>query len=421
MNRVVFYSWQSDLPNPTNRGFIQAALEKAAQAIANDNSNDDAPIVDSDTRDVAGAPHIAETIFKKVAAADVFVADVSITQGKGEHRPTPNPNVLIELGYALSHLGDSRIVLLMNDAYGTPEDLPFDLSHHRVMRYNMPEGVTDRSTERLSLQKKLEGAIKAALASFSPQLPPIPSKARSYLAALYDNSSDLYVIDPTTSARSDHYYLFACAPHDDSLSRPLDRAVEVRFRDSVFQAFGNLEPGQQPIRKLRTTTFERTDDSFTGGRQRLSLTENGAFGFVSLACAHGSDGLLVFFPTEFLYDLACFLACTAVFYRMAGYRGGGVLMAELHVPRRATILANTTRGIQVPGTHLFDEPLHTIETNPAVSVSDDFNELTAPEIRRILPMIMHHVARSLGRVLSSTFEADVKPVVETVVKRVGLA
>jgi hypothetical protein len=132
----------------------------------------------------------------------------------------------------------------MNDAYGVPGDPPFDLKIYRVMTYNMPEGVTDRSTERLSLQKKLEGAIKAALASFSPQLPPIPSKARSYLAALYDNSSDLYVIDPTTSARSDHYYLFACAPHDDSLSRPLDRAVEVRFRDSVFQAFGNPEPGQ---------------------------------------------------------------------------------------------------------------------------------------------------------------------------------
>src|ERR1022692_614455 len=226
MNRVVFYSWQSDLPNPTNRGFIQAALEKAAQGIANDNSNDDVPVIDRDTKGVPGAPHIAKTILAKVAAADVFVADVSITQGRGEHRPTPNPNVLVELGYALSSLGDARILLLMNDAYGVPGDPPFDLKIYRVMTYNMPEGVTDRSTERLSLQKKLEGAIKAALASFSPQLPPIPSKARSYLAALYDNSSDLYVIDPTTSARSDHYYLFACAPHDDSLSRPLDRAVE---------------------------------------------------------------------------------------------------------------------------------------------------------------------------------------------------
>jgi hypothetical protein len=106
---------------------------------------------------------------------------------------------------------------------------------------------------------------------------------------------------------------------------------------------------------------------------------------------------------------------------MAGYRGGGALMAELHVPRRATILANTTRGIQVPGTRLFHEPLDTIETNPAVSIADDFNELTAAEIRRIVPAIMHHVARSLGRVLSSTFQADLGPMVEGVLKRVGLA
>jgi predicted RNase H-like HicB family nuclease len=36
MNRVVFYSWQSGLPNSTNRGFIQIAPEKAARAIANE-------------------------------------------------------------------------------------------------------------------------------------------------------------------------------------------------------------------------------------------------------------------------------------------------------------------------------------------------------------------------------------------------
>ncbi|HEY1376485.1 MAG TPA: hypothetical protein VGF55_06805 [Gemmataceae bacterium] len=30
---TVFYSWQSDLPNATNRGFIQDALERAARDI----------------------------------------------------------------------------------------------------------------------------------------------------------------------------------------------------------------------------------------------------------------------------------------------------------------------------------------------------------------------------------------------------
>jgi len=115
------------------------------------------------------------------------------------------------------------------------------------------------------------------------------------------------------------------------------------------------------------------------------------------------------------------LACASAFHGRAGYRGGGLLRAELHVPRRATILANTTRGIQVRGTHLFDEPLDTIETNPAVNVLDDFNELTGAEIRRILPAIMPHVARSAGSVLSGTFDADVESMVESVLKRVGLA
>ena len=31
MASIIFYSWQSDLPNSTNRGFIQAALEQAAK------------------------------------------------------------------------------------------------------------------------------------------------------------------------------------------------------------------------------------------------------------------------------------------------------------------------------------------------------------------------------------------------------
>jgi len=32
MKQIVFYSWQSDLPNACNRGFIQGALENAAAA-----------------------------------------------------------------------------------------------------------------------------------------------------------------------------------------------------------------------------------------------------------------------------------------------------------------------------------------------------------------------------------------------------
>lgn len=55
------------------------------------------------------------------------MADVSIT-GRGEKRPTPNPNVLIELGYAFKALGHERVILVFNRAFGKIEELPPTLS-----------------------------------------------------------------------------------------------------------------------------------------------------------------------------------------------------------------------------------------------------------------------------------------------------
>ena len=74
----VFYSWQSDLPNNINRGFIEQALETAAKSIRNDDSIKIEPVVDRDTRGVPGAPDIAKTILEKIEQSQVFVCDVSI-------------------------------------------------------------------------------------------------------------------------------------------------------------------------------------------------------------------------------------------------------------------------------------------------------------------------------------------------------
>jgi len=38
MKQRIFYSWQSDLPNNNNRGFIENALEKAISNINADDS-----------------------------------------------------------------------------------------------------------------------------------------------------------------------------------------------------------------------------------------------------------------------------------------------------------------------------------------------------------------------------------------------
>lgn len=164
MNKIIFYSWQSDLPNKTNRGFIQIALEKAVASISADDSFDIQPVIERDTEGVPGSPDIATTIFKKISSANIFVADVSIIIKKqGNFKATPNPNVLIELGFAIKALGFERIILIFNKSFGNIDDLPFDLKTRRLTLYEASDAVADKSIERKELQKKLEEAIRSAI------------------------------------------------------------------------------------------------------------------------------------------------------------------------------------------------------------------------------------------------------------------
>jgi hypothetical protein len=160
MASTVFYSWQSDLPNSTNRGFIQRALERAAKDIISDESILVEPVVDRDTSGVPGSPDIATTILEKIDACDVFVCDVSIINHDSENRLTPNPNVLIELGYALKRLGWNRVIMIFNTQFGKVEDLPFDLRMKRVISYSAIQENQDKASERRKLQKQLTNALK---------------------------------------------------------------------------------------------------------------------------------------------------------------------------------------------------------------------------------------------------------------------
>lgn len=164
LKRSVFYSWQSDLPNNINRGFIENALKRAITAIGRDETAALEPVVDRDTAGVAGSPDIAISIFAKIASADVFVADVSIVNQGAGGRPTPNPNVLVELGYAVAELGWENIILVMNDVFGSPDVLPFDLRGRRVVVYSA-SAEADRAEARGLLQGRLEAGVRAGLGS----------------------------------------------------------------------------------------------------------------------------------------------------------------------------------------------------------------------------------------------------------------
>ena len=87
--------------------------------------------IDRDTKDEFGSPDIRNSIFGKINHSKFFICDVSLNEYK-----TPNPNVLIELGYAIKTVGWSKILCLFNTQTGNIEELPFDINHNRVTPYN---------------------------------------------------------------------------------------------------------------------------------------------------------------------------------------------------------------------------------------------------------------------------------------------
>ncbi|HTJ50044.1 MAG TPA: hypothetical protein VL443_11355 [Cyclobacteriaceae bacterium] len=159
MNIKIFYSWQSDLPNKTNRGFIEDCIQKAIKKIHNADKFELLLNLDRDTNGEAGTPDIADTIFSKIKSSHIFIADISIITLKGKGRKTPNPNVLVELGFAAGILGWENIICIYNSAMGQIEDLPFDLRSRRPIIYFQNDTLEEEVKN--ILVSKIEKAIKS--------------------------------------------------------------------------------------------------------------------------------------------------------------------------------------------------------------------------------------------------------------------
>lgn len=93
--------------------------------------------IDRDTKSEIGTPNILESIFKKIDRSKIFIADISIINSNSSGRKCPNPNVLIELGYAARVLGWERVFCIYNTDYGSVDDLPFDLRQRRPIQYSL--------------------------------------------------------------------------------------------------------------------------------------------------------------------------------------------------------------------------------------------------------------------------------------------
>ena len=183
----IFFSWQSDTPNAVGRSMIEACLERAIgqlQADAEVELADRELAMDKDTLHVPGSPAIAETIYGKIDRAVVFLSDLTYVALRPNGDGIPNPNVLIEHGWALKSLSSRRVISVMNIALGDPDQhkLPFDLRHvRRPILYACPFDAKpeDRAIAREELTRHLTVALKAIFSDETVRqglLPPPPDE-----------------------------------------------------------------------------------------------------------------------------------------------------------------------------------------------------------------------------------------------------
>ena len=144
---LLFLSWQSDRKDCRN--FVYSIVKKLPSRV----SDLVTITVDRDTVNVPGSPDIGDTIFEKIDRCDLFLADITlINDSDSGYRRTPNPNVMIELGYAIKTLGWERILLIQCEDYGDIEEIPFDINHRRICNFSL--GINEDNKEERSHKKQ---------------------------------------------------------------------------------------------------------------------------------------------------------------------------------------------------------------------------------------------------------------------------
>lgn len=185
----IFWSWQSDTPGKIGRHFVRDAILGAIEDLKTPPDMEEPTQaadrgdlhLDSDRQGIPGSPDLAATIFAKIDVSAVVIADVTpvgrglkqVGEDLDDRRPRAlmNPNVAIEIGYALGKpskgLGNN-LLMICNSHYGTRSDLPFDLAHKAgPLFFDLAPDATRAKID--SEQKKIRSELVKALRPFLEQ------------------------------------------------------------------------------------------------------------------------------------------------------------------------------------------------------------------------------------------------------------
>ena len=189
MGYRIFYSYQSDVEKKLNHAFIRDAINDAIARITEFSIGS---LIEG-FYGVGGNPPLAQVMFDQSKGSDIFIGDVTFTsskiwQSQGVKveedantylieidkpinlKPAPNPNVLLEAGYSWALKSHYRTILVLNEAFGRPSELPVDMQGLRwPITYNLCETRYNKASkqkkEKDNLVNALEFAIRDAINS----------------------------------------------------------------------------------------------------------------------------------------------------------------------------------------------------------------------------------------------------------------
>jgi hypothetical protein len=109
-------------------------------------------IIDVDNNDLNNSHQLLDKIKNHIKSADIFVCDITPDYILNDNVSLPNPNAMIELGYALQYFENSNIILLLNEKIS--KNIPSMISGFEITYYN-----TDVTNYYLDIVEKIKSNI----------------------------------------------------------------------------------------------------------------------------------------------------------------------------------------------------------------------------------------------------------------------
>ncbi|MEI6412508.1 MAG: hypothetical protein WCR52_24160, partial [Bacteroidota bacterium] len=246
MTKQIFYSWQSDLKNSSNRTFIENCIKTAIMELKADKDFKIEVALDRDTKGLTGTPDIINSIFDKISNSELFIADISIINKDVPTRKTPNPNVLIELGYAARALGWDKVICIYNLDEGSFEDLPFDLRVRRPLSYSLA------SEQKKGAEKRIARIIADTIRQLQNE-GKLVNEINDYIKVQFD-SQILFIINQLLKIL--YGYEYSIVMKLDSMQKFLNlkkEDVREQFLERKllgFQIFKSLKYARKNIEEL---------------------------------------------------------------------------------------------------------------------------------------------------------------------------